>query len=334
MAEPIWNRFLTERDKQVFAAAGYGARAGFGNRPALLVIDVNYNFCGDRAEPILESIKRWRNACGAEAWDGVARIRELIDVAHAQGVPVIYTTGVRRLDNWDSGSWSWKNSRTGERLLVASTERDGDEIVDEIAPEPHDIVVLKQKPSGFFGTNLLSYLVLLGCDSVIVTGTTTSGCVRATVLDAFSNNFRVIVAEEACFDRSQASHAINLCDMQAKYADVLPVEEVKRYLAALPKGLFELPRGAPPAPAWRSFAYFAAAQAASPPPTRPSARTVRRGADGVAPQRPWRASHSATAMAMRVSAPSTRSSHVARSVSSRPARAKKSSPTVRAMPSQ
>jgi nicotinamidase-related amidase len=76
-----------------------------------------------------------------------------------------------------------------------------------------------------------------------VTGTTTSGCVRATVLDAFSNNFRVTIAEEACFDRSQASHAINLCDMQAKYADVLPVVEVTRYLASLPKGLFELPRG-------------------------------------------------------------------------------------------
>jgi len=103
--------------------------------------------------------------------------------------------------------------------------------------------VLKQKPSGFFGTNLLSYLVLLGCDSVVVTGTTTSGCVRATVLDAFSNNFRVTVAKEACFDRSQASHAVNLCDMHSKYADVLPVEEVKQYLASLPKGLFELPRG-------------------------------------------------------------------------------------------
>jgi len=76
-----------------------------------------------------------------------------------------------------------------------------------------------------------------------VTGTTTSGCVRATVLDAFSNNFRVTVAEEACFDRSQASHAINLCDMQAKYADVLAVAEVKRYLASVPKGLFDLPRG-------------------------------------------------------------------------------------------
>jgi len=161
-------------------------------------------------------------------------------------VPVIYTTGVRRADNWDSGSCSWKNTRTGEGPLVTRTERDGDEIVDEIAPEPHDTVVLKQKPSGFFGSNVLSYLVLLGCDSVIVTGTTTSGSVRATVLDAFSNNFRVTIPEEACFDRSEASHAINLCDMHAKYADVLKVEEVKRYLASLPKGLFDPPSGVAP----------------------------------------------------------------------------------------
>src|SRR3989441_9810914 len=112
MTEPIWNRFLTERDKAVFAAAGYGARAGFGSRPALLVIDVNYNFCGDRREPILESIKRRRNSCGAQAWDGGARIRELIDRAPAHGEPAIYTTGGRRADHCDSGSWCWENTRT------------------------------------------------------------------------------------------------------------------------------------------------------------------------------------------------------------------------------
>src|SRR5690242_20184135 len=90
-----------------------------------------------------------------------------------------------------------------------------------IAPGPRDIVIKKQKPSGFFGTNLASYLTLLGCDSVIVVGTTTSGCVRATAVDAFSLNYRVILAEEGCFDRSEASHAVSLCDMHAKYADVV-----------------------------------------------------------------------------------------------------------------
>ena len=150
---------------------------------------------------------------------------------------------VRRADGWDGGSWLWKSTRGGEQPEVPVTNVDGNEIMAEIAPGPQDIVVLKQKPSGFFGTNLASYLQLLGADSVVVTGTTTSGCVRATVIDAFSLNFRVAVAEEGCFDRSQASHAINLCDMNAKYADVVKTAEVLSFFDTLPDGLFDLPKG-------------------------------------------------------------------------------------------
>src|SRR5690242_16955532 len=112
-----------------------------------------------------------------------------------------------------------------------------------IAPAPRDIVIRKRKPSGFFGSNLAAYLTLLGADSVVVVGTTTSGCVRATVVDAFSLNYRVTLAEEGCFDRSEASHAISLCDMHAKYADVVPTADVLAYFAGLPAGLFDLPSG-------------------------------------------------------------------------------------------
>jgi maleamate amidohydrolase len=241
-SEPIWNQFLTERDKQVFGDAGYGARAGFGKRPAVLVIDVNYAFCGESPEPILESIKKWRNSCGEDAWISIGYIRQLLDAAHGKGVPVLYTTGVRREDNWDSGSWSWKNSRSSEDKPVVRANRNGNEIVDEIAPAPQDIVVLKQKPSGFFGTNMLSYLVLLGCDSVIVTGTSTSGCVRGTVIDAFSNNLAVSVVEECCFDRLIVSHKINLFDMHGKYADVVSTDETVAYFERLPEGLFAPPQ--------------------------------------------------------------------------------------------
>jgi maleamate amidohydrolase len=258
MSEPIWNKFLTERDKQVFGTSGYGARGGFGKRPALLIIDVNYAFCDERPMPILESIKRWRNSCGEDAWVAMPYLKSLIDKAHEKGIPVIYTTGVRREDNWDSGSWTWKNNRSDEdRSAKPATNVDGNEIVAEIAPAPQDIVVLKQKPSGFFGTNMASYLTLLGCDSVIVTGTTTSGCVRATVLDAFSLNYRIALAEEGCFDRSQASHAINLCDMNAKYADVVKTSEVLTFLDSLPSGQFDLPKGsAAPAPRPKLAANF------------------------------------------------------------------------------
>jgi maleamate amidohydrolase len=243
MSERIWDKFLTPRDKAVFAASGYGTLAEFGKRPALLVIDVNWAFCGDKPEPILESIKRWRNSCGEESWVAVEHIKSLIDTAHARNLPVIYTTGSRRADNWDSGSWSWKNNRSNEAPIPRNGALDGNEIVSDIEPQSQDIVIYKQKPSGFFGTNMASYLTLLGCDSVIVCGTTTSGCVRATVLDAFSLNYRINIAEEACFDRSEASHAINLCDMNAKYANVISTAETVEYMKSLPTDLFDLPKG-------------------------------------------------------------------------------------------
>jgi len=245
MAERIWDRYLTDRDKKVFASGGFGAKAGFGKKPALLVIDVNYAFCGERPEPILDAIKKWRTSCGDDAWEAVPHIKKLIDTCHEKGVPVIYTTGTVRADGWDKGGWSWKSTRSNEDTTPApGSNRPGNEIIDEIAPGPTDVVIEKHKPSGFFGTPMMAFLNDLGADSVIVTGTTTSGCVRATVLDAFSLNLRTTVVEEACFDRSQASHAINLCDMHAKYADVLPVNEVVDYI----KGLdveYNLPTGEP-----------------------------------------------------------------------------------------
>jgi len=247
MTDRIWDSYLTERDKEVFAASGFGAMADWGQRPALLIIDVNYAFCDEDSKPILESIKKWRTSCGEDAWTAMPVLQRLIDTCRGRGIPVIYTTGTRRADNWDSGSWSWKNSRRQEEArapILTSDGRDGNEIVDAIAPGPRDLVVRKHKPSGFAGTPLHSYLQLLGCDSVIVTGTTTSGCVRATVLDAFSLNFRVTVVEDGCFDRSQASHAINLCDMHAKYANVLPGADVIDYLNTLSQGMFDLPSGA------------------------------------------------------------------------------------------
>ena len=248
MTKPIWEDFLTERDKAVFAQAEYGARGGFGKKPALLIIDVNYNFCSDRPEPILESIKRFRNSCGEDAWEALPVIKKLIDAARDKKMPVLYSTGVRREDGWDAGGWAFKNSRNREDQApppARESNHDGNDIMEEIAPAPQDIVIHKQKPSVFNGTGLMAYLNHLGADSLIVTGTTTSGCVRATVIDAFSLNLRVTIAAEGCFDRSQASHAINLCDMNAKYADVLDADEVLDHIKTMPAQEYNLPSGVP-----------------------------------------------------------------------------------------
>jgi maleamate amidohydrolase len=241
----IWDSYLTDNDKAVLSASGFGQQIGYGGRPALLIVDVSYGFCGDRSEPIIESIKRWSNSCGPRAWQAIPVIRELIDACHVKNLPVVYTTNTFRKDGWDLGSWRWKLDRIQEMTnqVIVSTH-DPNDIIDEIAPSPQDLVILKQKPSAFFGTPLLSWLQLLGVDSLIVTGTTTSGCVRASVLDAFSLNLRCAVVEDACFDRTEASHAVNLFDMHAKYADVCSKLEVLAHLASLDDNLFpNLSRG-------------------------------------------------------------------------------------------
>src|SRR5947209_13852599 len=128
MSERVWDKFLTERDRAVFAAGGFGARAGFGKRPALLVIDVNWAFCGERPEPILDSVRRWRTSCGEDAWVALPYIKQLIDKAHRKGLPVIYTTGEGRADKWDRGSWAWKRARDGEAASGTKLNRDGKEV--------------------------------------------------------------------------------------------------------------------------------------------------------------------------------------------------------------
>jgi maleamate amidohydrolase len=248
-----WDRFLTPRDQEVRGA--YGSKlAGFGKRPAVMVIDINYNFTGDRREPILESIKRWRNSCGAEGWDAAERTGELLRAARAKRLPVIHTTEVdQRSDGWDSGRWADKNARrredrqydrehaigeNGDRL-PGMLPRTNKQIHAGLEPQVGDIFVGKSKPSAFFGTMLISFLVNLQCDTLLVCGSTTSGCVRATVVDGFSYNYRMMIVQECTFDRFEASHAMNLFDMHMKYADVVSLSDVLDYLDELPSGLFD-----------------------------------------------------------------------------------------------
>lgn len=234
----IWEPFLTERDKEVFGSSGYNARGGFGKRPAVLVVDVTYAFCGHKEEPILESIRSWRHSCGEEAWAAIPYIQKMLAAAREQHIPVFYSAGKDlRPDGFDGGGWNRKNTRAGDDFGVPGFR--GNDIVKEIAPLPSEFVVEKLKPSPFVGTPLTGYLIDLGVDTLIICGTTTSGCVRASVIDAFSLNFKVGVAEECTFDRGQASHAINLFDMNAKYADVVSTADIVTYFGQIEKGLYD-----------------------------------------------------------------------------------------------
>jgi nicotinamidase-related amidase len=220
-------------DRKVFEAAGFGEKGDLGKRPAVLVVDVIYNTVGERPEPILESIKKYRLSCGERGWEAISCIRELLEAARAQSIPILYSTNATRRDGVDLGRWAAKNRRAREDATKENSEF-GYQIVQEVAPEPQDVIIHKLKPSIFFGTPLISILRTLDVDTLLVTGVTTSGCIRATVIDAFSYEFKVAVVEECVYDRGEASHAMNLFDINAKYGDVIPLEEAKAYLAELP----------------------------------------------------------------------------------------------------
>ena len=228
----IWDDVIPAEDRRIYEIGGWGRLMGFGMNPAVLVVDVNYDFVGDEPKPILESIERWRYSCGDVGWRGVHAIAKLLAAARRKGARVFYTTVDHRADAFDYGRDRDKNFRTGEATSITGGK--GPQIPTEIAPTQADIVISKKKASAFFGTPLASYLIDLGVDTLLVTGVSTSGCVRASVVDGHAYNFRVCVVEEGTFDRSSVAHKVNLFDMHMKYADVVTLAETLRYLEELP----------------------------------------------------------------------------------------------------
>ncbi|MDA2933851.1 isochorismatase family protein [Acidobacteria bacterium AH-259-D05] len=235
----IWDAFLTERDLKVFGAAGYGREAELKGRPALLIIDINFGFVGDQPEEILDSIAKFPNSCGAEGWQAMEQLVPVLKAARGRSLPILYTTGDDQHLFLDRHSWGVKNKRVDQwRGGADETRVRGNVIPDLIAPRPGEVTIHKKKPSAFLGTPLLQYLITLGVDQLLCCGTTTSGCVRATVIDAFSHGYRVAVIEDCTFDRGQASHAINLFDMDQKYANVMASKRIIDYIHDLPDHLF------------------------------------------------------------------------------------------------
>ena len=229
MAERIWDKYLTDQDK-AHVAMGENKQVGFGESPALLLIDLYRGVFGDRPQSILEATKEWPASCGMAAWDAIPALQTVLKAARDAGIPVIHATGRDDdgLAGWSTGRQIYGNTdRSPEALERRNRKHD---IIEEVSPVDGEPVIRKASPSDFWGTPLVGHLTAHNVDTIIAVGETTSGCVRASVLDGCTNRFRMLVVEAAVFDRHEAAHAINLFDMNQKYADVLPLADVLEYL--------------------------------------------------------------------------------------------------------
>ena len=225
-----WAGTVPEADLQVYAEAGFGGRFEWGSRPAVVVVDVNRDFVGVEREPVSTAVRRAPMSCGEYAWVALPKLRGLLESARRAAIPVYYTTsrvsGGRGVAGVDA-----KSPRSSARSIAE--RRLGSRIVAEIAPEPEEVVIRKRCPSAFFRTTLSAQLRKQRIDTVVVSGCVTSGCVRATVVDAYSHGFRVVVPEECCFDRSVAAHKWSLFDIDQKYGDVSSLASVVEYFEGL-----------------------------------------------------------------------------------------------------
>ena len=219
-----WESYLSEQDRAVLARGKFGRRMGFGNKPAVIVIDAQKYMVGEAGHD-----QHWPSSCGEVGRVAVHQIVKVVHAAQAAQVPCFFT--LFEIDRSGNDMGIYRNKRDlldSEHWCLAGSV--GAELVEQLSPCSRDIVFVKKKPSGFHGTPLLGYLLERGIDTVIIVGVATCNCVRATVIDAASYNLRSIVAQEAVFDRIPVSHAISLFDMDRQFADVTAVAEVVQYL--------------------------------------------------------------------------------------------------------
>lgn len=224
MPEPIvssWSQLLDADELRVMQRYARAREESVLRRPALLVIDAVESFAGPDL-PVELAQQEAVTACGHLAWRAIPNIRALLDHWRGRGLPVAYSTIARFAG---PGASRADDSRDGVLR--------GDRVVDALAPVDGEAVLPKTRPSMFFGTPLLLWLRQQGADCVVLTGGSTSGCVRATAVDAYSNGFDTVVAQDACFDRIQSAHDRTLLDLSFKYARVMSSIGLRSFTSAL-----------------------------------------------------------------------------------------------------
>ena len=211
---------IGEAYKDVLASykeRGLGGRVGFGERPAVIVVDMIRGFTDVRS-PL------------ASNFDSViSAIIRLLATARAAEIPIIFSTTAYDPDLQSAGHWVRKIPSI--KLLIEGSE--WIEVDERLSRKKSEMVIVKKYASCFFGTDLASRFLARGIDTLIITGCTTSGCVRATTVDSCSYGLRTIIVEEAVGDRAELPHVANLFDIDGKYGDVVSLENVIAYLAQL-----------------------------------------------------------------------------------------------------
>lgn len=199
-----------------YVRRGFLGEVGFGKKPCILVVDLNNGFT-DPASPV-----------GADLSGVISSVNELLDIARPKRIPIIFTA-IAYNDIREAGLWL-KKIPSLAHLMIGTGVEDIDQRLNRRADEQ---VLVKKFGSCFFGTTLPHQLISGGIDTVIITGTSTSGCIRATAVDALQYGFHAIVPIEAVGDRAPEPHEANLFDIQAKYGDVVGIEKVKKYLQTI-----------------------------------------------------------------------------------------------------
>ncbi len=219
-----WMSLIPEAEFATYRAGGFMSALPTGSRMALIVIDVTKGFCGSPGLTLEQAIAEYPTACGPAAWEAMPRITALIDLFRARQLPIIYTLS-------DTPGVVHAGRATKSKRATAMPAS-ANEFPPEINPRPEEWVLGKCKASAFFGTPLTIHLTRAGIDTLVFCGVSTSGCVRASVVDGFSHGYSTIVIDDCCFDRSAFAHAANLFDMSAKYAHVLSLADLPALLPA------------------------------------------------------------------------------------------------------
>lgn len=213
-----WEKLIPASEQRFYKKAGFMGALKPGRRAALIVVDVTMGFCGSEGLSLDDAVAEYPTACGPSSWAAMPRIARLIEMFRKQNLPIVYS-----LANLTDAVWAGNATKSGAVLRKPGFN----DFPKAITPRKPDWVLAKTKASAFFQTSLTTYLTKEGVDTLVFCGVSTSGCVRASVVDGFSHGYQTFVVDECCFDRSQYAHAANLFDMQAKYAVVMSLDETQ-----------------------------------------------------------------------------------------------------------